>query len=140
MYVFFTFSKILPMSCPCPQHLCVAQKSIYFGSLLGRLDSLFCPDTFTPPPRFPTYHQVCLGTGTHFHEVRLPIQKTRLHEEGKVGRSETKTQKSNAGEEEPLYIIAFSILVFGRKCIVDELTRLHVFGFVHQQDIASTLV
>lgn len=70
----------------------------------------------------------------------MPVQETRLHQEGKVGRTETKTQKTNGGEEEPLYIIAFSNLVFERKCSVDELTRLHVFSFVLQQDIASTLV
>lgn len=67
------------------------------------------------------------------------FRKPDFMRKGRQGSLKQK-QKSNAGEEEPLYIIAFSILVFGRKCIVDELTRLHVFGFVLQQDIASTLV
>lgn len=69
-----------------------------------------------------------LDTGTHSLEVCLPVQETRLGEEGKEDRN--KNTETDAGKEEPLYALDFGDLVPERKCSIDELTRLHVLYFV----------
>lgn len=55
------------------------------------------------------------------------------------GRRTQQKHKTNAGKEEPRYVIDFSNLVLERKCSIDDLIRPTCFDFVSSVEYCFNL-